>query len=142
MAVLADAAEVTGLSVTSGAVTLPNAASKVHLGVPVTADVKTLPLSFEAQASGQGVTKNVNGVSFRVQESSGWRVGPTFDAADMVEVTVRNDEPYGTPPVLATGVVDVTIMPEWGDDAQLCVRQSAPLPMTLLSMTLEVAIGG
>ena len=142
VAVLADAAEVTGLSVSAGAITLPTAAGVVQIGLPITADVKTLPLSFETQAFGQGVTKNVNGVSFRVQESSGWRVGPTFEAADMVEVTVRNDEPYGTPPALATGVVDVTIMPEWGDDAQLCVRQSAPLPVTILSTTIETAIGG
>ncbi len=142
VAVLADGAEVTGISVSSGAITLPTAASKVQIGLPITADAKTLPLSFETQAFGQGLTKNVNGVSFRVWESSGWRVGPTFTAADMVEVTVRTDEPYGTPPALASGIVDVTLMPEWGDDAQVCVRQSAPLPVTILSMAIETAIGG
>jgi hypothetical protein len=142
VAILADAAEVTSLSVSSGAITLPTAASTVQIGLPITADVKTLPLSFETQAFGQGLTKNVNGIAFRVQESSGWKVGPTFAAADMVEVTVRTDEPYGTPPALATGVVEVTVMPEWGDDAQVCIRQTAPLPVTILAMTLEVAIGG
>lgn len=142
LAILADGAEVTGLSVVNGSVTLPNEASVVHFGKAITADIKTLPLSFEAQASGQGLMKNINGGAFRVEESSGWRVGPTFADADMVETTGRTDEPYGTPPTLATGVVDVTIMPEWGDDAQLCIRQTAPLPVTILSMTLEVAIGG
>ena len=142
VAVLADAAEVTGVTVTGGSVTLSDAASKIHIGLPITADLKTLPLSFEAPAFGQGMTKNVNEVAFRVQDSSGWRVGPTFAAADMVEVTVRTDEPYGTPPALATGIVDVTILPEWGDDAQVCVRQTAPLPVTILSLSISAAIGG
>ena len=145
VAVLADGAEVTGLTVTDGSITLSQAASVVQIGLPITADVQTLPLSIEARgvgAFGQGAEKNVNGVAMRVDKSSGFRVGPSFTTADMVEVTVRTDEPYGSPPDLETGVIDITIMPEWGDDAQLCVRQSAPLPVTILSMTLDVAVGG
>lgn len=141
VAVLADGAEVTGITVANGAITLPYEASVVQIGLPITADLQTLPLSFEAQALGQGVQKNVNAVALRVKDSSGFRVGPTFDDADMVEWTQRNDEPYGTAPALTTGVVDTTIMPEWGDDAQLCIRQTAPLPVTILSMVLEVAVG-
>lgn len=142
VAILADAAEVTGLTVTNGAVTLPYEASTVHIGLPITADLRTLPLSFEAQAFGQGVQKNINAAYLRVKDASGFRVGPTFEDADMVEWTQRSDEPYGTPPALTTGVVEVTVMPEWGDDAQLCLRQTAPLPATVLSMVLEVAVGG
>ena len=142
LAVLADGAEVTGMTVADGTITLPREANVAHGGLPITADIKTLPLSFEAQASGQGLMKNINGGAIRVRESSGWRAGPTFTDADMVEVTVRTDEPYGTAPTLVTGIVDVAILPEWGDDAQLCIRQTAPLPVTILAVTLEVAIGG
>lgn len=141
VAVLADAAVHPNVTVTNGAITLEGEASVVQIGLPITADVKTLPLSFEAQAFGQGVTKNVNGVRLRVQESSGFTVGPSFEAADMVEWTQRSDEAYGSAPALATAVLDITVMPEWGDDAQLCIRQSAPLPATILSMTLDVAVG-
>lgn len=141
VAVLADGAVHPNATVTDGAITLEGAASVVQIGLPITADVKTLPLSFEAQAFGQGVTKNVNSVHLRVQSSSGFTVGPSFDTADMVEWTQRSDEAYGSAPALATGVLDITVMPEWGDDAQLCIRQSAPLPATILSMTLDVAVG-
>lgn len=141
VAVLADGAEVTGLTVTNGAITLPQAASVVHIGLRITADLQTLPLSFETQAFGQGLQKNVNEVALRVKDSSGFVVGPTFDTADVVEVTTRTDEPYGSPPELMTGIVDITVMPEWGDDAQLCIRQTAPLPVMVLSMTLGVAVG-
>ena len=140
VAVLADAAEVTGITVANGTVTLPNEASTVHIGLPIVADLQTLPMSFEAQAFGQGYTKNINGVDIRVQDSSGYKLGPTFD--ELVDTTMRSDEPYGTPPALSTGVEPWTVMPQWGQDAQLCIRQAAPLPVTVLSLTLEVAVGG
>lgn len=140
VAVLADAAEVTGITVTNGAITLPYEASTVHIGLPIVADLQTLPMSFEAQAFGQGYTKNINGVDIRVQDSSGYKLGPTFD--ELVDTTMRSDEPYGTPPALSTGVEPWTVMPQWGQDAQLCIRQAAPLPVTVLSLTLEVAVGG
>lgn len=139
VAVLADAAEVTGLTVTDGAITLPHEASVVHVGLPITADVQTLPLALEVQAFGQAVTKNINEVYLRMQDSSGFKVGPNF--TDTVEWTQRSNEPYGTPPALFTGVEEVTILPEWGQDTQLCVRQTAPLPATILAMSLEVAVG-
>jgi hypothetical protein len=142
VAVLADAAEHPRVTVTAGAITLEGEASVVQIGLPITADVQTLPLSFEAQAFGQGVEKNVNDVALRIKDTSGLKVGPTFTAADMVDMTTRSGEAYGSAPDLTTGVVDITVLPEWGDDAQLCIRQEAPLPATILSMTLGVAVGG
>jgi hypothetical protein len=142
VAVLADAAVHPLVTVTGGAITLEAAASVVQVGLPIVADVKTLPLSLEAQAFGQGLQKNVNGVALRVNETSGLLVGPTFDAAEMESLMTRSDEAYGTPPALRSGVIDVTVMPAWGDDAQVCIRQNAPLPATILSMTVNVAVGG
>lgn len=140
VAVLADGAEHPRVTVTGGALTLESSASVVQIGMPITADLQTLPLSFEAQALGQGVQKNVNNVVLRVKDSSGFQVGPDF--GQLVEWTQRTDEPYGSAPALYTGAVDITIMPEWGDDARVCIRQEAPLPATILSMVLEVAVGG
>lgn len=142
VAVLADGAVHPRVTVTDGAITLEEAASVVQIGLPITADVQTLPLSFEAQAFGQGITKNINGAALRLKDTSGLKIGPSFADADLVEMTTRSDEPYGTAPALTTGVEEVTILPEWGDDAQLCLRQDAPLPATLVSITLEVAVGG
>ena len=34
------------------------------------------------------------------------------------------------------------ITPSWTDNGQVCVRQSDPLPLTIVSMSLEVSIGG
>jgi hypothetical protein len=55
---------------------------------------------------------------------------------------MRTIEAYGSPPDLMTGIEEVTISPDWKQDAQVCVRQSAPLPATILSLVLGVATGG
>lgn len=142
VAILADGAEVTGLTVTDGALTLDQPASVAHIGLRITADLQTLPLSFEVQALGQGYTKDVNEVYLRLQDTSGISIGPTFATEDMVEMTMRSEEPYGSAPALMTGVEQVTVLPEWGQDAQICIRQTAPLPVTLLSLVFDTAVGG
>ena len=45
---------------------------------------------------------------------------------------------------LAEGVTNATVNigPAWGDSAQVCVRQTDPLPLTVVSLTAEVAFGG
>lgn len=142
VAVLADGAVVTGVTVSDGVITLPQAASVVHFGLGYTADIQTLPLAVEVDgALGQGTTKNVNDVYLRVADSSGVFVGPDFD--NLTEYKQRTDEPYDSPPALLNGMLDpITIEPGWGQDAQVCIRQPAPLPLTVLSMVLEVALGG
>jgi hypothetical protein len=126
--------------VTGGAITLDQPASKVHIGLPITADFKTLPLPLEIQAQGQGTRKNIGKVYLRVHRSSGVFIGPDFDR--LTEAKQRTDEAYGLPPDLKTQELPVLITTAWGNDAQVCVRQVDPLPLTVLSMVIEVALGG
>lgn len=129
-------------TVSSGQITLDYAATVVHIGLPIEADIKTLPLALDgAQAMGQGAMKNVNKVHLRVYQSSSVRAGPSFSKLATFPTRSVNDD-YGTPPALRTGELAMTIPPNWGTDASVCVRQSEPLPLTILSMALEVATGG
>lgn len=140
VAILADGAVHAQRVVVGAAITLDDAASVIHIGIPITADLQTLPLATEAaEAFGQGAVKNVGNVSLRVVESSGINAGPTFD--ELRELPVRTNEPYGSPPALRTGTVDLDIDPAWSTEGQVCVRQSAPLPLTISSMTLTVNVG-
>lgn len=139
VSILADGAVHPQRVVTGGAITLDNPASKVHVGLPITADIQTLPLSFEAEGFGQGRVKNVNQVWLRVFRSSGIFVGPTPD--ELVEAKQRTTEPYGTPPALKSEEIQVMVTPAWADSGSVYVRQSDPLPLTVVSLTLEVAIG-
>jgi hypothetical protein len=140
--ILADGAVHPRRTVTGGAITLDYAASKVHVGLPMTSDLRTLPLAMEgAQAAGQGTVKNINKVHLRVSQSSIVQAGPAFNRLREYPARAISD-PYGSPPALRDGELSLTIDPSWNQDGALCVRQSLPLPLTVLSMTLEIQSGG
>ena len=140
--ILADGAVEAPKVVTGGAITLGTAASKVHIGLPFTSDLRTLPLAIEGmQGAGQGTTKNINKVHLRVSQSSLVQAGPAFDR--LREYPARSvTDPYGSPPALRDGELSLSIDPSWNTDAAICVRQEQPLPLTVLSMTLDLATGG
>jgi len=138
--VLADGAVHPQCVVTSGAITLEQAASKVQIGLPITADAKTLPVAAGIDNGfAQGRYKNVNKAWLRVFRSSGIFIGP--DEYNLVEAKQRTTESYGSPPALKSEEIPIVLSPAWADSGQVFVRQSDPLPLTLASLTLEVSIG-
>jgi hypothetical protein len=142
VSVLADGAVHPPRQVLNGTITLEAAASKVTVGLPYTSDMQTLPLVLEGmQAAGQGTTKNVSRVHLRVSRSSVVRAGPSFD--QLVTYQTRStDDNYNSPPALLTEEIQVPVAPSWTRDGAVCVRQDAPLPLTVLSMALELQTGG
>lgn len=140
--ILADGAVHPRRVVTGGSITLEYPASKVHVGLPITSDLRTLPLALEgAQAVGQGTVKNINKVHLRVSQSSIVKAGPDFTRLREYPARAVSD-PYGSPPALRDGELTLSIDPSWNQDAAVCVRQDLPLPLTVLSMTIEVQTGG
>lgn len=140
VSILADGAVHPQRVVTGGSITLDHAASKAQIGLPITADLQTLPIA--AQIDGgfaQGRMKNVNKAWLRVYNSGGIFVGP--DVNNLTEAKQRTTEPYGSPPSLISKEILILVQPSWGDSGQIFIRQSDPLPLTLVSLTLEVALG-
>ncbi len=140
ISILADGAVHPQRVVSSGTITLDRASTVVHLGLPYDSDLETLPLALQAEAFGQGRVKNLNHAWLRVLESSGIFAGPTADK--LVEAKQRTTEPYGSPPSLKTEDIKMMLTPTWADYGQIFIRQSDPLPLTIVGITLEVAVGG
>lgn len=140
VSVLGDGAVFPRVTVTNGSITLDHAVTKAQIGLPITADLRTLPLPLEVSAYGQGFAKNVVKVWMRVLRSGGIFAGPDFDM--LREFKQRTTEPYGSPPALVTDEIEIPLTGAWTTNGQVVVRQSDPLPLTIQSMTLEVAIGG
>ena len=138
--ILADGAVHPERTVTSGAIHLDIAASVVQVGLPIQADIETLPVVMQVDGYGQGRFKNVNKVWIRVDTSSSIWAGP--DSANLVEAKQRTTEPYGSPPDLQTREIQVMLKPSWNDSGQVYIRQANPLPISVLAVTLEVAVGG
>ncbi|SAL47472.1 gp12 [Caballeronia arvi] len=140
VSILVDGAVQPQQTVTNGTVTLAHAGSVVAVGLPITGDLQTLPFSFATEAYGQGRAKNVNKIWMRVHNSSGVFAGPSFDK--LTQFKQRKTEPYGTPPAMVTGEIEITLSPSWQQDGSVCVRQTDPLPLIVASMTIEASIGG
>lgn len=138
---LGDGADLGDYVVVNGQITLSEAVTTVHVGLPFTSRLQTLPLAVENVAAlGQGSPKNISKVHLKVRNTTEFEIGPDFtrmNAPPMRDVTV----PYGSPPGLFTGEVSIDVAPSWGVDGAICVRQSRPLPLTILSMVPEVAVG-
>lgn len=140
VSVLADGSTVPGLTVTNGQIVLPTAASKVHIGLPFVSDATTLPLALDSSvvpAGGRGAQKNVSKVFVRVTQSSLVQAGPTFNKLSTYPARAVSD-PYGSPPDLLTGELSLSVSPSWNTDGEICIRQSEPLPLTVLSMAFDV----
>lgn len=142
VSVLGDGAVFPQKVVSGGAITLEQACSKVQVGLSITADLQTLPLVAQLQdgSFAQGRYKNINKVWLRVYRSSGIFVGP--NASNLTEAKQRSTEPYGSPPALKSEEIPVTLTPSWADSGQIFIRQSDPLPLTVVSLTAEVVLGG
>lgn len=142
VSILADGAVHPQRVVTGGSITLDIEASTVQIGLPIEADLQTLPLAVQLQdgSFGQGRFKNVNKVWLRVYRSSGIFVGPS--ASELTEAKQRTTENYGAPPALKSEEIPLVLTPSWADSGQIFVRQSDPLPLTVVSLTAEVALGG
>lgn len=139
--ILADGAVHPPRTVTSGSITLDRPIALAHIGLEIEADAQTMPAAMQVDGSfGQGRYKNVNQAWLRVYRSSGIFVGP--DADNLVPAKQRTTEPYGSPPRLKSEEIDVMLTPSWRDSGQVFIRQTDPLPLTIVSLTLEIALGG
>lgn len=139
VSILADGAVMPQVVVTGGVAVLERASVVVHVGLPYQSDLQTLPVSLNIDAFAQGRVKNVNQSWIRVFQSSGVFVGP--DANKLTEVKQRTTEPYGSPPSLKSDEVNVVMTPTWAQSGQIYIRQSDPLPLTIVGITTEIVVG-
>ena len=139
VSILADGAVMPQVVVTGGVAILERASVVVHVGLPYQSDLQTLPVALNIDAFAQGRVKNVNQSWIRVFQSSGVFVGP--DANKLTEAKQRTTEPYGSPPSLKSDELNVVMTATWAQSGQIYIRQSDPLPLTVVGITTEIVVG-
>lgn len=139
VAVLGDGAVMQPQKVENGKITLPEEHSVIHVGLPITAELQTLPIAIQLNdgSYGRGHTANINKAWLQVYRSSGIWVGPSFE--ELTENKQRTNEPYGALPNAVTGTVAVLTTPSWKDEGKVCVRQADPLPLKITGLTVDLA---
>jgi hypothetical protein len=139
--ILADGAPLPAQVVSgAGTIALPYPVTKVIVGLPITAQVKTLPVALPSRdaSAGQSLEKNINEAWLRVVNTGGIYIGPSFSALTYFTERADTDLP-GTPPALFSGVKPLKITSAWQYDGSVCIQQTDPLPMTLTSIALDIA---
>lgn len=136
---LADGKTVPSQTVVNGKITLPIKASRIHVGLPIVAELRTLPAAFQDKYGGygRGVRKNAVMAYVRVFQTSGVAMGPDEDS--LINYSQRKSEPYGSPPEVASKEIGMELAADWTDGGQITIRQIYPLPMTIVSIAIELA---
>lgn len=129
----------TGFAVSGGSITLGTAASVVHVGLRITADLETLALD----AAGSDVRdrrKIVKQVALLVEETRGLYAGPDEDNLNpYVPASPAN---YGEPSPTHNDRIEVPIATVWNDSGRVFIRQTDPLPATVLAIMALGELGG
>jgi hypothetical protein len=139
VSVLADGSVEGPYTVASGAVTLQRPATRVHVGLPITATIRTLPIASAASAEMRARRKRVTRLKLFIESARGIWAGPSLDALE--EYIQRTDELLGDPTRLASGMVELTIPSTWNEHGQIYVRSVDPLPLELLGIEPELEVG-
>jgi len=128
VAVLADGEYVGTETVSSGSITIDDAASKVHIGLPYTSilePMKVVPSIQSGAVRSKQQRINKLWVNF-YQTGDGVQYGP-----DQSHLYSFNGLTSGS---LTTDALDVTFPGDWSDEATISIVQSEPLPCTVLGM--------
>ena len=138
---LCDGRVVKGLVVASGSITLPIAASLVHVGLPYVSDFQTLNVLIPmADGSGYGRLVKISEVSFTFLNSRGGFIGP--DENNLDEIIELAPAVLSDPKDLFSGDYKQTITSGYEPGGSVLYRQVDPLPVTILAVQPKTTIGG
>jgi hypothetical protein len=124
--------------VTAGVVTLDRASTNVKIGLGYSSILQTMRLDAGSQnGTSQGKTKRIYDITVRLYESIGVEVGPNL--SDMERIPFRTSADVmdqGIPTF--TGDKAVEFRGNYDTDGFIFVRQTQPLPLTVLSLYPEL----
>ena len=134
VAILADGATHPRKIVSSGSISLDRAAKKVKVGLPYTSLLQTMRIDAGSQnGTSQGKTKRIYEITLRLFETVGVEVGPDLNNLERIPFRTSADPMNeGIPPF--TGDKEVEFRGNYDTDGFIFVRQTQPLPLTILSL--------
>jgi hypothetical protein len=134
VSVLADGATHPDKVVSSGSITLDRSASKVKVGLGYTSLLQTMRIDAGSQnGTSQSKTKRIYEITARLYESIGVEIGPDLD--NMERIPFRSSANAMDSGInVFTGDKEIEFRGNYETDGFIFVRQSQPLPLTILSL--------
>jgi hypothetical protein len=139
VSIIADGIVQASKTVTSGSVTLDDAASNVEIGLPYTHIIEPLPPS--VTESGGRKIRLIEG-TYRLKDTQALRLDTGQGLKDIPLKQIGEDLILDAPPPVYSGDIKVRAF-GWqnnGADPLWRIEQSMPLPFTLLSVTAEIKV--
>lgn len=134
VSILADGATHPDRTVSAGAITLDRTVSKAHVGYGYSSTIETLRLEAGADDGiAQGKIKRIHGVTARFFNTVGAELGPDTDNLDRLPFRDSSMDMDEAVP-LFTGDKEIYFPSGYETDARVVIRQSQPLPMTVLAI--------
>ena len=121
-------------TVSNGAITIANGASRIHLGLPYISDLVNIGVDLTSlNGFGDSLArwKSIPVVKIRVQDTAGIRMAPMKTISKSINL---KDLMLTKGPVLLNQVIEKSMAPRWDHDGTVFIRQLNPLPMTILSL--------
>ena len=132
--ILADGSAHANKTVSGGAITLDRSSSKVHVGYGYTSSLETLRMEAGAEDGiAQGKIKRIHGVTARFFQTVGAELGPDTNNLDRLpfrDSSMNMDEAVP----LFNGDKEISFPSGYDNDAKIVIRQTQPLPMTILAI--------
>ena len=134
VSILADGSTHPDKTVSSGSITLDRSSTKVKVGLPFTSLLQTMRLDAgAANGTSQAKTKRIYDISLRLFESVGVEVGPDLQNMERIPFRSSADDMDTAIPVF-TGDKEIEFRGNYETDGFIFVRQTQPLPLTVLSL--------
>lgn len=140
VSILADGHEHPQRVVVDEAIELQYCAVVVTIGLPIEGDLETLNLNIAAAGSILDKEKLMFAVRLMVEETRGLQAGQ--DAEHLMEFAERRDENYDDPVTASTGLMSVRVPARWEPGGRVFLRQSSPLPASVLAVMPDLDLGG
>lgn len=131
------------IEVNSGNIELPHRASKLVIGYPYVSLVETMRISGgNPRGSDQGRPISIPRVTFRFFETATALIGRGPSPSKFEEMTFRiGQDPLDRPPPMLSGDKRISLPGSWDDQPTIIAKAVDPLPMSILSMTIEAIAG-
>jgi hypothetical protein len=138
VSILANGATHPDKTVSSGSITLDRSATDVKVGLAYKSILQTMRLDAGSQnGTSQGKTKRIYEITIRLFESIGVEVGESLDNMERIPFRTSSDPMDEGIPVF-TGDKAVEFRGDYDTDGFIFVRQTQPLPLTILSLYPEL----
>lgn len=126
--------------VKDGRVILEEPGAVVHIGLPINAQFETLDVTITGQETLLDKKQLIPAVTLLVNASRGiWAATP---GGQWYEYPQREFEFYDNPVADATGKVEVRLDSNWDKNGRVKIRQTDPLPLSVLAVIPRIAMGG